>query len=180
MTIAETGCGVDGHDGACSCDVVIEEPIEERFDPTEVFLAHKVVRQKRLGKPWTSSQLADLWDGLTTAYDAYRRVKDARESRDFGVSLDAKYSNRAVVTELLGMGESILDVPRLLDVHWVDVMGALTHGKTPAYAGWSEMRWLEFESVVLDESWTRNRLAKHFGIHFRTVAQMGSWYGREF
>lgn len=184
------GCGVEEHEADCLCDVNLpDSPTPINYGLTDVWhvqtgpadplgsdvptlpMSMKLAMKLGVGKPWTGSDVADLGAALLQAYEAHARCKARTEGED----TTRRHEDAEVIIGLLAAGESIVDVPDLLDLDWADVMYALSRGKQAPYIGWDEHRWIEVEGKILDGI-TATPLGKQYGIDFRTAKRMIDWY----
>jgi hypothetical protein len=131
-------CGRSGHTDDCLCDVVVTNPVQVRYAPHEVLYADIVIKYQNLGTPWTAKDLADLWDGLGKAADAFATLNGR---------VDAPPSDyKPVITRLLSDGHSMVDIPEMVGITLEQCGLAVASGRHTVLASWEEGDWLAWEA----------------------------------
>lgn len=74
------GCGVEGHDDTCLCDVVITEPTPIRVADAvnEMFMGRQICDLRGYGRPWTTETMLDYFSDLCTFYDKWYDINTKR------------------------------------------------------------------------------------------------------
>ena len=154
------GCGIDGHEPSCLCDVVLDGLVPINYALRDLWYAD----QLDVAEPHTSADLANFADTLLSAYDTWRVIAD--------------HSPREAMHQLLSDGHSIVDMPALMGVSWDEVVAAMTHNIGEP-ARWTQADWITVESVLRDEarSMSSRELGLRLGVHYQTASHLCSVYG---
>lgn len=128
-------------------DVVVAEVAPINFGTHEILGGEFITRQLNLGQPWSNDDFVDFLEALGVAYDNYRRL--GRELNDSAQTTGGPNDIRVLASAHLLAGESMVDVPALLEVPWDDLIWAISGGNQCAfYAVWGDIEWLKFEALI--------------------------------
>jgi hypothetical protein len=168
-----TTCGTEAHGATCLCDLSVDAPAPVRFGFNEVWYAGVVAR----AMDWHGqggARLADYLEALGAAYDATRRLADFDEHwLDGGSDLHDR------AAEQLRAGVSIVDLPSVLGDAFARIVGAITRGQPSITWTWTEQRWAEFESCMLEHgAASGSTLSRRFGIGRRHAESLAALYGQ--
>lgn len=94
VSVETLGCGVNGHDTECLCDVIVTAPtpIAVRDAVNEMWQGHTICEMRNYGRPWTDASIVDYFADLTKGYDAWRSsgIPEIVQAREEG-SVDLRY-----------------------------------------------------------------------------------------
>lgn len=147
-------------------DVMVTDPCPINFGTHELWQGDFITRLLNLGIPWTSRDLHDFLDALGTAYDSYRDLQAQLNVANDGATTMNPFDIRAVTTAYLRAGESMIDMPALVECTWDELIHALSQGKEGVfYADWGDAEWLKFESLIEgDGPFSMSALAREMGL----------------
>lgn len=167
---ADIGCGEQDHDEECLCDVVITEPVRVRYHLKDTLHAGVIQRALGINKIDSPAKAGELMEALGKAYDACRRYDGIADE------VPDMYNNRRKILGLLQAGESIIDIPKLVGLDFVDVVRVLTAGRATKLWLWDEATWAEVEDAVRSGI-GRKLLARRFGVEENQARTVLKWYG---
>lgn len=142
-------CGVIAHPAACLCDVEVESPSPINFSLTQV-LGSEFMTNERWSYPWDATKFADYAETLLSAYDEWRHRQTktwlhGHAARERTVDREEL---RSRIRELTTAGESMVDVPALLDMHPDEMWSVLQGGPRSPFREWGDLDWLRWESIL--------------------------------
>lgn len=139
----KVNCGTADHAADCLCDVRITEPTPINY-PINKVLGSEYLTDDRWSLPWDATKIADYAEALLAAYDEYRRASAAAKRyvrRDRAQLL-------SLIQTLTKAGESMVDVPALLELTFDEMWAILRNGRPAFYEKWGDLDWLKFEAAL--------------------------------
>lgn len=168
-------CGVTTHGDDCLCDVTIGEPTPINHPLNDIWHMDVIMRIKNLSAPFSSADLADMLEALGEAYDATRQVAGLAAEQIENIE-----EQRNEIAGLLQSGESIVDLPEILDVPFGRILQLLSRNRVTPWWAWDELKWIEVEGMIRDpdggpSSYEAERI---LGIDDNTIIKLWKLYGR--
>lgn len=180
----ELGCGVNGHDLSCLCDVVITNPLPDIVDSIkdgvhDIWMGREICELRGYGVPWTRETILDYLTDLATFYDAYHASKHSL----IGESLwdmepinfkheDSQFVHWQQVREVVQyamdkFNECLLDIMNYYELEPQFLMDSLTTGKTDGE--WDEHRVSELDGYMMQPNINFRDVAKKTGLSIDTI-----------
>lgn len=181
------GCGVDGHDEECLCDVVIvtPTPIGVRDAVHEMWFGEQICDIRGHGAPWTNEGMLDYFTDLVRGHDAWiasniQQMMDARAELDIVPNniVGWKQIRNSVRQALQGTDPkpTVQVVLNSLGFTAEQFITAVTTGKATM-----DMETLNrFETRVLEGVTSLAGLAKDFGISVEIAGNLFKYWNVPF
>lgn len=187
------GCGVDGHEPECLCDVRIsgaDYTIPERLTVSDFFMGEEIARLRGYGVGgWTRDEVLDFMEDVLLATDNWSdealkqmleaeatEAESSEEKPAYGTITWSRMRNKIrAAMQCNPRPASIADVLREMNVSAEQFIGAATSHKYSF-----DMEWLlRFERHVLDEtsSFTLKELADMMGVTEKVATNLWSYWG---
>lgn len=178
VNVAEepAGCGVLHHRYDCLCDVQMAVPTSIEFDPSTFWMCDVVWNSEAIAEGGQDA-LLDFLEKMTVAYDAVRELQSRNERND-AMRGNVDQSVRENALQALKDGQSMVDLPELLQVSYADIISSITHGRPSPLWAWGDLEWLKFEGWVEQQEQVGQRdIQREFGIGYGVAERLIAMYG---
>lgn len=169
-------CGQADHKVDCLCDVRFVEPAPIVCSFVETWHAGIVARAHNYKEGEGGAKLANFLEALGGAYDATRRIANQADGWLEGTA-STEYRQR--IHALLQSGESMIDLPNILQDSFARIVATLTAGQPTVCWTWGDPDWARFEDAMAAPSVAPSVLSKDFGITYEQAVYLIGAYGRE-
>lgn len=140
----------------------------------EVYLADIVARAYGITDPKTDrGQFVALYEALMGAQDAVAKVRDLPEITEMKAA-------RKNILRLLEAGESIVDVPAIIDMEFMNVVRCVTLGQASVLWLWDELDWVGAEVLLhAADIHSPSKLARNLGINVGAAISLIKVYSKQ-
>lgn len=176
MADRPAGCGVLHHKYDCLCDVQMTVPATIEFDPSTFWMCDVVWNSEAIADGGPEALLGFL-EKMTLAYDAVRELQERNEQAD-RLRGNVDESVRVYALRALADGQSMVDLPDLLQVSYADVISSITKGRPSKLWAWGDLEWLKFEAYAEEHPTVGQReICREFKVGYSVAERLISMYG---
>lgn len=190
------GCGTDGHDPDCLCDVVITNPLPPLAEcmtdaVQDMWMARTMCEVRGYSRPWTRDKILDFLEDMRTFYDAYHASNQPMAGAErlcevefLVVPFDLKRLEqwklvRQAIADCMDKfpDDSLVDIMRQLGVTPKFVVDAMTTGKPSRDWDWDSIARLD---ALLSEQYVNlAQIGREMGVSAEAIEGLFKyWRGR--
>lgn len=191
------GCGTEGHDVDCLCDVVLRNPLRPLDEcmtdaVQDMWMARTMCEVRGYSRPWTNEKILDFLVDMRTFYDAYHESSQPLAGAEQLCNVEAfvPTSNltpiqlwheiRAMVSACMDRfpDEPFVAVIQQLGLKPQDVVDAMTTRKSGP-APWDYVRVQRLDDLFCEHQVSFAAIGREFGLSEDAIRGLFKYWGRK-